>query len=479
MIKFNKAVLRDKIYACWLGKNIGGTIGGPYEYTRDILDLKGFTTPPGSALPNDDLDLQLIWLKALEERGPKNITAQLLGEYWLNFVPPTWNEYGIGKSNLIKGLLPPLSGEYENYWKNSNGAWIRSEIWACCAPGCPDIAIKYALEDAMVDHGMAEGTYAELFTAAIQSAAFVVTDVYDLIKIGFSKIPENCRVAKSVRTAMDCFEKGMDWKDARNMIVKENEDLGWFQAPQNIAFVVIGLLWGKGDFKESMLTAVNCGDDTDCTAATIGALLGIMGGTKAIPEDWRQYIGDNIITVAINRGDCWGMIQTCSELTDRVLAMAPRVLAANLSQVMIYDGDDDISEVTVDALAKDDVAKLICSRSPYSYEIEFVHTRCRVEFDGAPKIEAGGSITFKLTFKSIMPDPRNIDLNWILPEGWSVSSPRTLYLRHWYNFTTDLPTTIEATLTAPENIEALNRIVLEASAPGRPTVGYIPITVLG
>lgn len=24
MTKFNKAELRDKIYACWLGKNIGG-----------------------------------------------------------------------------------------------------------------------------------------------------------------------------------------------------------------------------------------------------------------------------------------------------------------------------------------------------------------------------------------------------------------------------------------------------------------------
>ena len=45
MIKINKAVLRDKIYACWIGKNIGGTMGGPFEGTEDILDIQGFTTP--------------------------------------------------------------------------------------------------------------------------------------------------------------------------------------------------------------------------------------------------------------------------------------------------------------------------------------------------------------------------------------------------------------------------------------------------
>ena len=67
MVKLNKNTIQDKIHACWIGKNIGGTIGGPYEGRREILDIKGFTTKKGSPLPNDDLDLQLVWLKAMEE----------------------------------------------------------------------------------------------------------------------------------------------------------------------------------------------------------------------------------------------------------------------------------------------------------------------------------------------------------------------------------------------------------------------------
>ena len=34
----------DKVRACWVGKNIGGTIGTPFEGRREVLDVQGFTT---------------------------------------------------------------------------------------------------------------------------------------------------------------------------------------------------------------------------------------------------------------------------------------------------------------------------------------------------------------------------------------------------------------------------------------------------
>ena len=45
MIAFAKDYLRDRIYACWIGKNIGGTLGTPYEGTHDLLDLRYNTHP--------------------------------------------------------------------------------------------------------------------------------------------------------------------------------------------------------------------------------------------------------------------------------------------------------------------------------------------------------------------------------------------------------------------------------------------------
>ena len=480
MIKINKSVLRDKIYACWIGKNIGGTMGGPFEGTTEVQNIEGFTTPEGTVLPNDDLDLQLIWLKALEDKGAYNITGQLLGEYWLNYIPPSWNEYGIGKSNLMLGLLPPLSGEYENYWKESNGAWIRSEIWACVTPGCPDVAIKYAVEDAMVDHGMSEGTYGEIFTAAIESAAFVVSDLKELIKIGLSKIPSTCRVAQSVKAAVDCYNKGLEWKEARERIVRENRDLGWFQAPGNIAFTVIGLLWGQGDFKKSMTIAINCGDDTDCTGATCGALMGIMGGTAAIPADWRKYIGDKIVTIAINRGDAWGMPQTCTELTNRVMALVPQVLFANRCfDVCLVDENVEDSGADVAALCNPDAAKRICARPRWSYDVDFIHAKATVIFTGEPRIKPNGELAVRLSIASTLPEPRNLTFKWHLPEGWSVSGPGSVYLRHYYPDPQHGPSVADFVITAGEKVEPFNRLIVECAAPGRPTAGLVPVTVLG
>lgn len=71
-----------------------------------------------------------------------------------------------------------------------------------------------------------------------------------------------------------------------------------------------------------MILAINCRDDTDCTGATVGALLGIMKGTSGIPDDWRQYIGDSILTVAIIRGTGF-FPATCAQLTQSVMKPHP------------------------------------------------------------------------------------------------------------------------------------------------------------
>ena len=88
----NKELLKDKILACWTGKNIGGTIGGPFEENSEMQDITGYTTPKGEPLPNDDLDLQIAWLLTLERVGAKKMDANDLANSWLLFIVPNWNE---------------------------------------------------------------------------------------------------------------------------------------------------------------------------------------------------------------------------------------------------------------------------------------------------------------------------------------------------------------------------------------------------
>ena len=43
LVKLNEADFRDKVYACWLGKNIGGTLGVPFEGKTEARDLTFYT----------------------------------------------------------------------------------------------------------------------------------------------------------------------------------------------------------------------------------------------------------------------------------------------------------------------------------------------------------------------------------------------------------------------------------------------------
>jgi len=162
---------KDRVRACWLGKNIGGSLGTPFECHRGVFDVDYYTYDYSKgALPNDDLDLQLVWLNAAEKYG-KMLNSEILGEYWISYIVADVSEYGMGKNNMSMGILPPVSGWYNNPFRNSCGCFIRSEIWACLAPGHPEIAVKYAYEDGICDHSD-EGLYAEIFCAALQSGIF-------------------------------------------------------------------------------------------------------------------------------------------------------------------------------------------------------------------------------------------------------------------------------------------------------------------
>ena len=283
---------RRQVIGCWQGKAIGGTLGMPFEGLPGERDLTFYEPVPTESEPNDDLELQVLWGMTLAAQPAPVVDRELLADAWLRHNRYPCDEYGIATRNLEWGLRPPFSGRCGNYFINGMGAAIRSEIWACLAPGNPELAAKFAGEDGCIDHE-GDGLYAEIFLAALESAAFVDRDLRRLLDIGLSYIPADCRLAAAIRdTIRWCGETG-ERRAVRRRIIERYGNGNFTDVLTNIPFIILGLLLGKGDFGRTVCEAVNCGRDTDCTGATAGAIFGIMN-PDGIPPRWSKPIGDEL-----------------------------------------------------------------------------------------------------------------------------------------------------------------------------------------
>jgi ADP-ribosylglycohydrolase len=324
-LRLDRRDYRDRVAACWLGKSIGGTLGGPWECRRHTHALTFYEPIPDGSAPNDDLDLQLVWLRMLEQQGV-DPSVRTFADYWDRYASAyPWNEYGFFMRNFTRGLRPPVAGCFENYFVDEMGSPIRSEIWACLHPGDPQSAARMAWKDSAVDHAGGEGTCGEMFWAALESAAFVERDPMTLIRIGLAMIPLSSHLARAIREAVWCHRNGLTWGEARERIVKRFATVQPCAAAPNHAFTVIGWLYGE-DFGDRLCKAVNCGYDTDCTGATLGSVLGILDGTAGIPAKWRRPVGERIVLHRFT-GDC-DAPTTLDELTDRTVALAEKAAAA-------------------------------------------------------------------------------------------------------------------------------------------------------
>ncbi|HTL52023.1 MAG TPA: ADP-ribosylglycohydrolase family protein [Planctomycetota bacterium] len=321
-IVLSRAEFKDKILGCWLGKNIGGTLGTPHECKRFALGLEFYDPIPTEPLPNDDLDLQLVWLEMLEKEGV-DPALPVFAKYWSKHAAPyPWNEYGFFMRNYTRGLRAPIAGCFENYFVDEMGSPIRSEIWGCLHPGNPQAAARMAWKDSAIDHSGGEGMWGEMFWSSLQAAAFVEKDPLTLIRIGLSMIPISSHVGRSIREAVWQFENKKIWGDAREAIATRFGGIQPCNAVVNHGFTILGWLYGK-DFGDKLLKAVNCGYDTDCTGATLGATLGIIEGAEKIPANWIKPIGTGIVlhkfTVGLHAP------KDVYELTDRTIALAEQV----------------------------------------------------------------------------------------------------------------------------------------------------------
>jgi ADP-ribosylglycohydrolase len=67
----------------------------------------------------------------------------------------------------------------------------------------------------------------------------------------------------------------------------------------NLAIVLIALLYGWPDFEKVLGLSVMQGMDTDCNGATAGSIIGGALGAKALPGKWTKPLNGKLETTVI------------------------------------------------------------------------------------------------------------------------------------------------------------------------------------
>lgn len=282
----------DKVYGGWLGKCLGGAAGAPVEGIKKLIE-GSFWENMQPDLPNDDLDLQLLWLETVREKG-LGVTAKDLADAWNEKCWYPFNEYGIFLKNYDRGIWPPTSGDFNNpLFCEGEGAPIRSEIWSMLFPGNPEEAAKFAKLDASLDHS-GEAVWIEQFYAAMGSEAFFCQDVHFVIEKCLHYLPERSKARSCADLVLRQATK--DWKVTRASVLRYFGHNDFTNAVTNLGLVLVALIYGENSMANTIDIAYRCGFDTDCTCATAAAFLGILFGAKAIDPTLKAMVQDTFVS---------------------------------------------------------------------------------------------------------------------------------------------------------------------------------------
>jgi hypothetical protein len=246
----------------------------------------------------DDIYMDLTFVEVMEKEGieaPASSHGLVYAEakYFL------WHANQQGRYNILNGMQPPESG----HWLNNPHAddidfQIEADFAGIMTPGMPNVALEICDR---VGHIMnsGDGYYGGVLMATMYSYAFVSDDINAIIHNALAHIPEQSTFRQCIEDVITWHQQYTnDWKKNWELIEEKwGEDIGCpdgvhrdfnIDAKINAAYVVLGLLYGDGDFSKTMEISTRAGQDSDCNPASSGAILGTILGYDNIPDYWAK-----------------------------------------------------------------------------------------------------------------------------------------------------------------------------------------------
>jgi hypothetical protein len=267
---------------------------------QPLLWYDGYIKKTMEEIPGvyDDLYMDLTFVDVFEKSG-WNAPVQAHANAYANAGYALWHANQAGRYNILQGIKPPHSG----HWLNNPHAddidfQIEADFSGLMSPGMPNTAAQ--IGDS-IGHIMnyGDGWYGGVYVAAMYSLSFVSSDINFIVAEGLKKIPEQSTYYQCIADVIRWHKEfPNDWRLTWFEIQKKwSSDIGCpdgvfnsfnIDAKVNSAYIVLGLLYGNGDYTKTLEITARAGQDADCNPSSAGGILGAMLGYSKIPDYWKQ-----------------------------------------------------------------------------------------------------------------------------------------------------------------------------------------------
>lgn len=304
--QISMAALRDKIAGGWVGQMIGVSYGEPTEfrYRNEMIPLEKLPVwkPEliSRSLNQDDLYVDMTLAKVLDEKGLDATTADFAtmfrqAKYQL------WHANLAARRALLRDVPASLSGtpKYNAHY-NDIDFQIEADFIGLMSPGQFQSSNEICLRAGRVMNE-GDGIYGGVFVSAMYAAAFFESNPLKLVETGLAAVPSQSLFAKTIAATLEGFRKyPNDWTKTWQLLEdkfnnREQCSDGALRpfnidARLNAAYIAIGLLYGQGDFEQTMILSTRCGQDSDCNPSSACGVLGVVRGYEQLPKQFTSGV---------------------------------------------------------------------------------------------------------------------------------------------------------------------------------------------
>jgi len=301
----------DKLHGMWLGEILGNYAGRPTEggyciprgNPAEDIDWEGFIHT-GPWVGDDDTCFEYMYMRLLSDHiDPTN---QQIKDAWVSHVPMPSFYIANRQARWLMGygFTPPETGNIRrNMHSYAIDSQITTEAVGSATPGLRQRSAELSGRlGSVTNDGYA--VHAAQFYAAMYAAAAFESDVPTLIQKGLEVVPQSSRTRRVVQDvvawhALDMADGEPDWRATHEILYDHyvgDSSYGryhnWLESTVNAGLTTLALLYGQGDFKETVRIGVLAGFDCDCNPATAGGLIGLIRGYSGLPAELTSQASD-------------------------------------------------------------------------------------------------------------------------------------------------------------------------------------------